>query len=158
MAYDFDFLTGTWDVHNRKLVKPLTGSTDWEQFPGRSVARSIFGGSGNTDEITFPTMGWSGYTLRLFDADEQTWSLRWVSSRRNVIDPPVVGRFVDGRGEFFGDDTHADQPIRVRYVWSGITPTTARWEQAFSIDSEKTAKTETTWELNWIMDLRRVGD
>ena len=150
MTHDFDFLHGTWNVHNRKLVKPLSGSTEWEQFPGRSLARPIFGGTGNVDEIEFPTMGWSGFTLRLFDADEQTWSLFWVSSRRNVIDPPVVGRFVDGRGEFLGDDNYEGRPIRVRYIWSAITQTSARWEQAFSVDGDR------TWETNWIMELTRA--
>ena len=95
-------------------------------------------------------MGWSGFTLRLFDADAQTWSLFWVSSRRNVIDPPVVGRFVDGRGEFLGDDSYEGRPIRVRYIWSAITQTSARWEQAFSVDGDR------TWETNWIMELTRA--
>ena len=154
MAYDFDFLNGTWDVHNRKLVKPLSGGTDWEEFPGRSVARPIFGGTGNIDEIDFPTQGFTGFTLRLFDAGTQTWALYWVSSRRNVIDPPVVGRFVDGRGEFLGDDVHDGRPIRVRYIWSAITPVSARWEQAFSVDRDQT---DPAWETNWIMDLTRIS-
>jgi hypothetical protein len=151
MAHDFDFLTGTWDVANRRLDMPLTGSTEWDEFPGRSVARPLFGGTGNIDEIDFPTKGWSGLTLRLYDEREQTWSLHWVSSRRNVIDPPVVGRFTDGDGEFFGDDTHEGTPIRVRYRWSGVTATTAHWEQAFSVDEEQ------TWETNWTMELTRIG-
>jgi hypothetical protein len=61
----------------------------------------------------------------------------------------VVGRFSGGRGEFYGDDTHEGTPIRVRYIWSDITPTSARWEQAFSVDGEK------TWETNWIMEFTR---
>jgi len=67
-----------------------------------------------------------------------------------VIDPPVVGPFVDGRGEFYGDDVHDGKPIRVRYLWSGITPTTAHWEQAFSADGGQ------TWETNWHMESTRV--
>jgi hypothetical protein len=150
MPHDFDFLQGPWDVYNRRLVKPLSGSDEWDEFPGHSVARPIFAGAGNMDEIDFPTRGWSGMTIRLFDPERQTWSLHWISSRRDVVDPPVVGRFVDGRGEFFGDDTHERRPIRVRYIWSGITATTARWEQAFSADGER------TWETNWLMELTRA--
>lgn len=63
--------------------------------------------------------------------------------------PPVIGRFTDGRGEFYGDDTHDGKDVRVRYVWSGISATTARWEQAFSVDGEK------TWVTNWVMDFTR---
>jgi hypothetical protein len=80
------------------------------------------------------------------------WSLNWSSSRSGKLFPPVVGRFgPDGRGEFHGDDTHDGKDVRVRFVWSGISPTTARWEQAFSVDGEK------TWVTNWVMEFARRG-
>ena len=41
--------------------------------------------------------------------------------------------------------------IRVVYVWSEITPSSARWEQAFSIDGGE------TWETNWIMEFKRTS-
>jgi hypothetical protein len=40
----------------------------------------------------------------------------------------------------------------VLYLWSDITATTARWEQAFSTDGG------TTWETNWIAEFCRTGD
>ena len=60
----------------------------------------------------------------------------------------MVGRFENGRGEFFGDDTFGGKPILVRYIWSEITRTSARWEQAFSTDRGA------TWETNWIMSFQ----
>ena len=151
MAHDFDFLTGSWDIHNRKLLKPLTGSDEWDEFPGRSIARPIFGGAGNMDEIDFPTRGWSGLTVRLHDVKRDEWSLFWVSSRGTAVDPPVIGHFADSRGEFIGDDVYDGQPVTVRYIWSDITPSSAHWEQAFSTDGGQ------TWETNWTMELRKVG-
>jgi hypothetical protein len=56
---------------------------------------------------------------------------------------------VDGRGEFYGDDTHDGKPVRVRFIWSGITADSAHWEQAFSVDDGG------TWVTNWHMDLTR---
>lgn len=66
----------------------------------------------------------------------------------------MTGRFgPDGRGEFYGDDTHDGKDVRVRYVWSGISDTTARWEQAFSVDGDRNG--ERTWVTNWVMDFTR---
>jgi hypothetical protein len=146
---DFDFLIGTWDVANRRLKERLNGCTEWEEFPGVSTGRPIFGGGGNMDEIDFPTMGFSGLTLRLYDPERDEWSLYWSSSRSAAIEAPVVGRFDGDRGEFFADETLDGTPIRVRFVWSGITPESAKWEQAFSIDGGE------KWETNWIMDFTR---
>ncbi len=65
--------------------------------------------------------------------------------------PPVKGKFADGVGTFCADDTLRGKPIRVRFTWSKITPTSARWEQAFSPDGGM------TWEVNWAMEFRRVS-
>lgn len=149
MTREFDFFTGTWDVANRRLTERLAGCTDWEEFPGVAVGQLAFGGAAHIDEIVFPTKGWAGLTFRLFDPARETWSLYWVSSLDGQMQPPLVGRFTNGRGEFFSDDTFGGRPIRVRFIWSDITPTSARWEQAFSADGEQ------TWETNWFMAFTR---
>ena len=152
MQTDFDFYVGVWDVQNRRLVKRLAGSDEWETFPARSVARAVFDGAANLDEISFPTKGWSGLTLRLYDSDSDEWALYWVSDAASRIEPPVVGRWNDRR-EFVGycDDTFEGRPVLVRFIWSGISEATAHWEQAFSIDAGQ------TWETNWVMDSTRVS-
>lgn len=94
-----------------------------------------------------PDEGFSGLTIRLFDPERLEWSLYWVSSRSPVIDPPVVGRFTDGVGLFYCDDTFNGTPIRCRYTWRHISSSAARWEQAFSADGEA------TWETNWVNDV-----
>jgi hypothetical protein len=65
------------------------------------------------------------------------------------MQPLVVGHFTDGVGTFYGDDTHDGVSVRVRYLWSDITPDSARWEQAFSTDEG------TTWQPNWIITFTR---
>jgi hypothetical protein len=152
MQTDFDFYVGVWDVQNRRLGKRLAGSDEWETFPARSVARAVFDGAANLDEISFPTKGSSGLTLRLYDSDNDEWALYWVSDAASRIDPPVVGRWTDRR-EFVGycDDTFEGRPVLVRFIWSGVTEATAHSEQAFSIDGGQ------TWETNWVMDSTRVS-
>ena len=147
---DFDFLVGSWNVDNRRLRTLLVGSDDWQTFPATSTCQSVFNGGGNIDEIVFPTLGTRGFTLRLFNVDAKEWSLYWASSRTGLLYPPVVGTFTDGRGDFYGDDTHEGKPIRAHFIWSDITPTSARWEQEFSPDGGQ------TWESNWVMELTRA--
>jgi hypothetical protein len=152
---DFDFYTGTWDVANRRRKDFLEETalfeeaTEWDEFPAVSTASRHFDGRANFDEIEFPTLGIRGLTLRLYDPEREEWSLYWVPSRTGKLTTPVTGRFADGRGEFFGDDTWAGRDILVRYLWSDMTPESAHWEQAFSVDGG------TTWITNWIMDSTR---
>ena len=114
--------------------------------------RTILRGMGNVDEIDFPTKGWSGATLRLFDPQSARWSIYWANSRDGIMQPPVVGAFSGGVGEFYCDDIDEGKPIRVRYIWSHITEHSARWQQAFSLDLGA------TWETNWLMELRRAPE
>jgi hypothetical protein len=146
---DFDFLVGSWEIANRRLARPLTGSDDWDEFPSTSECRRFFGIVANVDEIAIPARGLCGLTLRLFDPERKEWSLYWASSRDSRLQPPVVGRFADGVGTFFSRETFNGTDITVRFTWSGITPDSARWEQAFSADDGK------TWETNWIMEFTR---
>jgi hypothetical protein len=147
---DFDFLIGSWNVVNRRLTTLFAGGDDWVTFPGTSICQPIFDGGGNIDEIIFPTLDSRGFTLRLFDVEREEWSLYWASSRTGTLFPPVVGTFTDGRGDFYGDDTHDGKPIRAHFIWSDITATSARWEQEFSADGGQ------TWESNWIMEFARA--
>ena len=51
---------------------------------------------------------------------------------------------------FYGHTTINGKPMRVWFVWSQITGTSARWEQAYSPNAGK------TWETNWTMEFRRA--
>ncbi|MFD2349899.1 hypothetical protein ACFSTC_11850 [Nonomuraea ferruginea] len=56
---------GTWPTAAWSSVWP--SSDDWEEFPGVSTSTRHFGGAANFDEIHFPTLGYSGLTLRLYE-------------------------------------------------------------------------------------------
>jgi hypothetical protein len=78
------------------------------------------------------------------------WSIYWVNSRNGLLLlPPVVGGFTDGVGRFHCAEDYEGRPITVRYTWSRITGSSARWDQAFSPDGRQ------TWETNWIADFTR---
>jgi len=148
---DFDFLIGSWKIHNRRLKNPLTGSTSWYEFEGTGVARKIWGGRANIDEYEADTPSGhiQGLTLRLYDPKAKQWSLYWANSAKGTLEKPMIGEFRDGRGEFFSQEPFEGRMILVRFLWSQITPNSCRWEQAFSADGGK------TWETNWIMEMTR---
>jgi hypothetical protein len=147
---DFDFLVGKWDITSRRQDKWLVGSTNYEEFTHSMQAWTHFDGKVSFDVGHFPSRGFSGLALRLQNPDTGDWSIYWVDSRTMRMDPPVVGRFVDGVGTFIGDDTYEGRPIKVRFTWSDITPTSARWQQELSDDDGQ------TWELNWVMQMTRA--
>ncbi len=152
--HDFDFYFGRWDVRNERLKQRLAGCEDWEQFAAIQQCRPILGGLGNIDDFVSDWNGaangrFIGMTLRLFDPATREWSLYWSSNRTGVLEPPVTGRFENGIGTFLGRDRHEGTPVLARFIWSAITPRSAKWEQAFSTDEGA------TWETNWIMRMTR---
>jgi hypothetical protein len=151
---DFDFEIGQWRVHSRRLKEYLKGSDAWEEFDGTSVARKVLGGLGMIDEITNqrasgPTQG---MTVRLFDPQTRQWSVYFADSVRGTLTTPLIGRFSQGRGTFYAYEPIDGEHIFTRYIWSDVTATSYRWEQAFSADGGN------TWETNWIQDHRRLQE
>lgn len=150
---DFDFFVGSWKVHNRRLRERLKESTSWEEFEGTSVARNVLDGLGNMDEISLYREAGpvSGLTLRLYNPQSHQWSLYWASSIDGSLQTPMIGSFQNGRGEFYSQELFDGSYIFSRFIWSDITESSCRWEQAFSADGGK------TWETNWIMEFTRQG-
>ncbi len=153
-VHDFDFLIGEWRVHSRKLKKRLVGSHEWEEFDGTIRSYKTLDGFGNVDDTVFnmPDGDYRGVAPRAYDPTTGLWAIWWIDGRNphGPLDPPVKGRFVNGVGTFYADDTLRGKPIKVRFTWSEITATTAHWEQAFSADGGK------TWETNWTQRLEKV--
>jgi hypothetical protein len=150
--HDFDFLAGSWKVHSRRLLHPLSGSQEWIEFEGTNVSRPLWNGRGNIDEFeaAAPTGPMQGLTLRLFDAATRQWRIYWANGAKSTVDmPPMVGGFEKGHGEFYDCEELNGKPIMVRFLWTSKSPGEARWEQAFSADDGK------TWETNWTWDLTR---
>ena len=151
---DFDFELGTWKIHLKRLMHPLTGSTTWAEFDGTTTTRKVWNGRAELEE--FETDGPAGHieglTLRLYNPQSHQWSLYWANRKDGVLGQPTIGEFKSGRGEFFDQETFNGRAILVRYVWSDIAGNSAHFEQSFSEDGGK------TWEVNWITDQVRVND
>jgi len=152
--HDFDFVEGTWKIHLKRLVDPLTGSTTWTEFDGTTTARRFWNGRGSFEEFASdgPSGHIEGITVRLYNQQSHQWSIYWANGKDGAISPPpTVGEFRNGVGEFYDQEAFNGRMIFVRYIWSQITPSSAHFEQAYSNDGGK------TWEVNWITDQVRAN-
>ncbi|HJU90812.1 MAG TPA: hypothetical protein VJ672_15590 [Gemmatimonadaceae bacterium] len=149
---DFDFLHGRWRVHNRRLREWLKGSTEWYEFEGATIERPFWDGQGNFEEYEadHPDGRMRGVALRLYNPTARQWSIHWSNGATGLLDAPMIGEFRDGRGEFFGQDTFEGRAVLLRFIWTSVSQTACRWEQAFSEDGGR------SWETNWIMEFSRL--
>lgn len=156
--HDFDFLIGTWQVANRKLSDPVAASSaTWLSFAANSEERPILGGLGNIEmyrSSVFPARGnFEALALRLFEPETGLWRIWWTSTARpGTLEVPMVGKFVEGRGQFEADDVIESRAVKVRFEWLNLSPSSARWAQAFSFDGGA------SWNTNWIMEFTRRPD
>ena len=150
---DFDSLIGSWKLPTRRLQHPLTGSATWFDMQGTGECSKVWGGRAQLDTIEMDgsTGHIEGLTLRLFNPQTHQWSLYWANSRIAKLDPPQVGEFKNGHGDFYAQDNIDGRTILVRYDWTNLS-TTPHFEQSFSDDGGK------TWEVNWITDQTRISD
>jgi hypothetical protein len=152
--HDFDFEIGTWKTHLTRLQHPLSGSTTWVDYEGTSVVSKIWNGQANLVELKVdgPAGHIEGLSLRLYNPKSHQWSLNSANSGGGVLGVPTIGAFRNGRGEFYDEETFNGKTILIRNVFSDITPTSCRFEQAFSDDGGK------SWEVNWIATDTRLKD
>jgi hypothetical protein len=152
--HDFDFLVGHWRVHHRKLKARLANNHEWIEFEGTLSSEPLMAGYSNVDDtvLNVPGSPYRGVALRSFDSKSEQWSIWWLDGRTPLgpLDPPMKGGFKDGVGTFYGEDMPDGRPVRARFIWSNMTPTSGHWEQADSPDGGK------TWETNWLQEIRRV--
>jgi hypothetical protein len=152
--HDFDFEIGSWTIHLKRLTHPLTGSTSWVEFDGTSVTRKVWNGRSQIEEFETDSAAVGhieGLTLRTYNPQTHQWSLYWANSKNGIMDPPQIGQFQNGVGEFYAMDKLDGKPIIVRFIWSKTTTSSPHFEQAFSDDGGK------TWEVNWITDQTRTN-
>lgn len=153
---DFDFLFGDWSVSARRSHDVLDPACEqWHEFEMAQTARPVLGGLGNMDACETPVgpdgVPFLGLTVRLFDPCDRLWRIWWASSRNpGHLDPPLAGRFEDGRGVFHGRDVVGGQEVDVRFTWETPSSRTATWQQEFSLDGGA------SWFTNFTMAFTRA--
>jgi hypothetical protein len=151
--HDFDWAVGSWKIHLRKLVRPLTGSNEWVELDGTVVCRKIWDGRAEVEEFNVDSRDKkrhiTGLALRLYNPQSHQWSIYWAQPEKGIVElPPMIGQFQSrgGRGEFYNQDFLDGRQIYTRFVWGNVTGSSPHFEQSYSADGGK------TWETNWITD------
>jgi len=143
---DWTWLLGNWDVWHSRLKDRLVGSTEWQEFAGKSALWLTLGGLGTIDDnsLDLPAGVYRGLGIRAYDPKAASWAIWWVDGRNpERIDPPVRGNFHADEGEFIGTDTYKGTAVTVRFRWHEIHGKRPWWDQAFSTDGGR------NWEINW---------
>jgi hypothetical protein len=151
--HDFDFEHGRWRTTVRRLLHPLSGSQEWTEYVGTSVVHALLGGKANLVELDVAGAQGKiqGLSLRLYDTQQQRWTLNYSNTAAGTLELPMSGGFAGGkRGVFYSNETFKGRPVIVRFVVTVEDPDTARFEQAFSADAGA------TWEVNWIAVDKRI--
>ncbi len=145
-SHDFDFERGTWKLHIRRLLHPLTGLKEWTDYDGTKTDIPIWSGKANVAEVKAdgPAGHLEFIALRLYDPTAHQWSLNFAGKGSGAFGTPLHGAMRDGHFEFIGPDTTNGRTILVRFVMQSDGPGKASSEQYFSDDGGH------SWELNWI--------
>jgi hypothetical protein len=145
-GHEFDGGIGVWKTSLKRLLKPLSGSTEWAEYQGTTTVTRIWDGKASLAELVAdgPAGRIEALALRLYNPASRQWSLNFASARGGAISIPAIGEFKRGRGEFYCQETYNERAILLKFVITIETPDSWTFEQSFSTDGGK------TWELNWI--------
>ncbi|HEX4370687.1 MAG TPA: hypothetical protein VH019_05030, partial [Rhizomicrobium sp.] len=160
-AHDFDFLIGDWKAHLHRMIDRKTGVTTsdprtgiWVDYDGVCNDKKLLDTNANFEQFDVQVprthLRFRGQALRMYNPASHQWSIYGLDLDKGELGlPPLIGQFTGKRGEFFDSELRNGRMVQVRYVWSDVTPKSARMEQSFSPDGGK------SWAVNWIVDLSR---
>ncbi|MGA8099076.1 MAG: hypothetical protein WB810_10495 [Candidatus Cybelea sp.] len=152
ISHDFDWNFGTWKTHIRRLLHPLSGSTQWVAYHGVVTVRPLLGGAANVEEVEAD--GPSHIELldvRTFDPKSRQWIENQAYGATGALGQPAFGRFANGRGVFHDVEQFNGRTVLVRQTFFDIAPSSYAFEQAFSSDGGR------TWEPNFRAHLERTS-
>jgi len=150
--HDFDFNIGVWHTHIKRILDPLSGSSESAELNGTVTVRKVWDGKAELEEIEAdgPKGHWQALTLFLYNPNAHQWSQSFVNSKVGTLGSPNVGEFKDGRAVLVGQDTVNDRTILVRAVWSDIKPDSHQYVESYSNDGGA------TWVTSFVANLTRL--
>lgn len=145
---DFDFLAGEWTIRHRKRKAP--NGDDWTEFSSTASVHRVLDGAASIEELRNPGGSCMGMGVRTWLPDTAMWADHWTSAANGIVNPPQLGRFIDGEGVFISEETIDGTVWQFRGVWDRIATGSCRWHQSSSSDRGK------SWVWDWWMQWTRV--
>ena len=151
--HGFDWQLGTWNIHMKRMLTPLSTAETWTTYDGTVDVRKVW--SGRADLAEIDTQGPTGHlqflSLRLYEPKSHQWTLNFAHAGSGMVGSPMHGQFHDGKGVFYDQSTLDGKAILERFSFGDISAGAGQDQQAFSADGGK------TWQVNWINDQTRTG-
>lgn len=148
---NFDWLQGIWNVESHSLKRRMSGKAEWLENHMETNYRILLDGLVAINETygTFNERPMHGIMIRTYDPAIDEWRLQWMSKGYPHLTEQVRGKFENGIGTFYGEETNEGRVFNMRFRWKMISETHAFWEQAYQ--NPDTLE----WEVNWTLDLKR---
>lgn len=152
MLEDFDFLIGQWKVINNRLKSWMCDCHEWIQFESQHTEKKHSLGSGNfaVHQYVFNHALYERSVLRKFNDTYQFWEINRIDQMSSLALQSLKGTFWKNKGSFISRGLLDEQEVLVWAEWTKVNSNFAYWEQSVSNDNGA------TWELNWIMDFKRI--
>jgi hypothetical protein len=153
----FDFWLGKWDISQRIL----RSDGSWMELPARNrvsaapdhcVITEYWTGQVQFfwEGMTAPEPIW-GFSVRALDPETGDWTIYWMDRRTPHFSIPYVGRFANGRGDFFRTVRNGNGASDQRITFSQNSEGEVLWDLAVSSDQKR------TWTTLWTMTMRPLS-
>ena len=143
----FDFLVGRWDADCR-----VPTPAGWVEGAGTLAVSRTLDGLVSLEYFDGIYHGGplKGLGLRVFNPRTQEWEHTWTDTLSPGDFHVWKGAFRDGRIDLHSEwRDDAGALVQSRLTWSDITEESAHWESSRSSDGGR------TWQIHWVIDLRR---
>lgn len=155
--HQFDFWIGEWDI-NQKIIQK-DGS--WLETSAQTSVTSILNGCALEEhwkgDVRFFWLGMEkvetmeGFSFRYYNEKEKVWYLYWIDELNLSLGSGAKGKFENGKGEFFSENSTPNGKRMSRITFSNITENSVDWDLAISEDNGE------NWTTIWVMEMVRSG-
>ena len=150
----FNFLIGNWNIQQKILQQ----NCNWLELSAKTSVAPTLDGYALIEHWEGETLlFWEGMdrvetrkglSLRAYDPNADKWNIYWMDTQNRFFRPTYSGNFIDGKGQFFGEEQTPEGKVIGRITFSNIMSDSVHWDFALS-------NREEGWKTLWVMKMQR---